>query len=216
MVTQHGLSEVAMVVLSSMNQDAERYRRGLLRAMRLMTFVCACAFGLLAVAGPWLVPWVFGPNWMPATAPLRVMAALAVGGGVVSISGTSLVASGHAKASARLGVGTSFATLVAVFVTARWGLMAVTWAVGIVQCLAMIPALYLLSQNYALRFTQLWAEITPSILVFVLALFGSHVIGTLGSAWYIEPLASLGFCAVMGLGALLLLRRERAERDSVV
>ena len=181
MVTQHGLSEVAMVVLSSLNQDAERYRRALLYALRLMAFICACAFGLLAVAGPWLVPWVFGSSWTPATEPLRVMSALSLGGAIVSIAGVTLVASGYAKAYSRLAVGSAIAQLLAVVVTARWGLMAVSWAVGIAQCLSVIPAISMLGRYYQLSTLRLWAELAP-----ILGLFGAGF----GLAQWVETLPS--------------------------
>jgi O-antigen/teichoic acid export membrane protein len=217
MVTQHGLSEVAMVVLSSLNQDAERFRRALLYALRLMTFICACAFGLLAVAGPWLVPWVFGSSWLQATEPLRVLSALSLGGAIVSIAGVTLVASGYATAYSRLAVGSAIAQLLAVVITARWGLMAVSWGIGIAQCLSVIPAIHMLGRYYQLSTLRLWAELAP-----ILGLFGAGFglaqwVGTLSAEYYPQPLASLAFCAVMGVGGLVLLRRERvrAQRDSV-
>lgn len=215
MVTQHGMSDVAMVVLSSMHQDTALYRRGLLRALRLMMFVCACAFGLLAVAGPWLIPLVFGAQWQPATAPLQVLAAFSTGGAVVSIAGTILVASGYAQAFSRLAVGSAFGQLVAVALAARWGLVAVAWAAGVAQCIAIWPALRMLSKHYHLRMRTLFAEIAPiavllvasMALAFWLERFGGH------GRWFVHPMSSLAFCSLMGLGALLLLRKEK-ERMS--
>ena len=217
MVTQHGLSEVAMVVLSSLNRDAERYRTALLYALRLMAFICACAFGLLAIVGPWLVPWVFGTSWLPATEPLRVLSALSLGGAIVSIAGVTLVASGYATAFSRLAVGSAIAQLLAVAISARWGLMAVAWGIGIAQCLSVIPAIRMLSRHYQLSQLRLWAEIGP-----ILGLFGAGFglatwAASLPREYYPQPLAAGAFCAVMGLGGLVLLRRERerAQRDSV-
>jgi O-antigen/teichoic acid export membrane protein len=217
MVTQHGMSEVAMVVLSSLNKEAERYRSALLRAMRLMSFVCACAFGLLAVAGPWVVPWVFSNTWAPATEPLRVMAALSVGGAVVSVAGVTLVASGYAAAYSRLVVGSALAQLLAVALTARWGLVAVAWGVGIAQCLSMIPALRMLSKHYALPVMRLAQQVVPTLLLFALGMGVALWLGRMGSAWYVQPRAVLGFVLVMGVGALLLLRKEREiiARESI-
>ena len=218
MVTQHGLSEVAMVVLSSLNQDAERYRTALLYALRLMAFICACSFGLLAVAGPWLVPWVFGPSWLPATEPLRVLSALSLGGAIVSIAGVTLVASGYATAFSRLAIGSAIVQLIAVAITARWGLMAVAWGIGIAQCLSVIPAISMLGRYYQLSQLRLWAELAP-----ILGLFGAGfglslwVASAVSAEYYPQPLAAVAFCAVMGAGGLVLLRRERerAQRDSV-
>lgn len=216
MVTQHGLSEVAMVVLSSLNQDPERYRRALLYALRLMAFICACAFGLLAVAGPWLVPWVFGDSWLGATEPLRVLSALSLGGAIVSISGVTLVASGFATAYSRLAVGSAIVQLLAVAIAARWGLMAVAWGIGIAQCLSVIPAISMLSRYYQLSHWSLWAELAPILGLFGAGLGLSHWVRSLDAAYYPQPLAALSFCAVMGLGGLVLLRRERerVQRDS--
>jgi PST family polysaccharide transporter len=215
MVTQHGMSDVAMVVLSSMHQDTMLYRRGLLRALRLMLFVCACAFGLLSVAGPWLIPLVFGPQWAPATAPLQVLAAFSTGGAVVSIAGTILVASGYAQAFSRLAVGSAFGQLVAVALAARWGLVAVAWAAGLAQCIAIWPALRMLSQHYHLRVRTLCAEIAPIALLLGasmgLAVWLDRFAGP--ARWFMHPTASFGFCVLMAIGALALLRKEK-ERMS--
>jgi O-antigen/teichoic acid export membrane protein len=217
MVTQHGLSEVAMVVLSSLNQDAERYRKALLYALRLMAFICACAFGLLAVAGPWLVPWVFGDSWLPATEPLRVLSALSLGGAIVSIAGVTLVASGYATAFSRLAIGSAIAQLLAVVVSARWGLMAVAWGGGIAQCLSVIPAIRMLGRYYQLSQLRLWAELAPIVGLFCAGLGLAHWVQGLPAEYYPQPLAAVAFAAVMGAGGLVLLRRERerAQRDSV-
>jgi O-antigen/teichoic acid export membrane protein len=209
MVTQHGLSEVAMVVLSSINTDAERYRRGLLRALRLMTYLCACGFGLLAVAGPWLVPLLFGAAWQPATAPLRILAALSTGGAVVSIAGVILVASGHATTFSRLAIGTAFLQLVAVGISARWGLVAVAWAAGLAQCAAVIPALMLLARHYQLTWSSLVAELLPIGLTFGLALGTAYELNTLREPWVAHTAGTGAFIAIMGIGALVLLRRDR-------
>jgi PST family polysaccharide transporter len=212
MVTQHGLSEVAMVVLSSMNRDAARYRRGLLRALRLMSYLCASAFGLLAVAGPWLAPIVFGAAWGPAAQPLRVLAALSVGGAVVSIAGVTLVASGYAAAYSRLATGAAFAQLAAVVLAARWGLMAVVWAVGIVQCAAMLPALRMLTQHYKLTAKSLFGELAPILGLFAIGLATAHWVTSLTSGWFAQPSGSIAFILLMGTGAFPLLRKERRER----
>jgi O-antigen/teichoic acid export membrane protein len=209
MVTQHGLSEVAMVVLSSINTDPERYRKGLLRALRLMTFLCASGFGALAVAGPWLVPLLFGAAWQPATEPLRILAALSTGGAVVSIAGVILVASGHAAAFSRLAIGTAFLQLVAVGISARWGLVAVAWAAGLAQCAAVIPALMLLARHYQLTSFSLIKELLPIGLTFGVSLAAAFQLATLPDPWIARAAGSAAFVGIMGLGALVLLRRER-------
>jgi len=216
MVTQHGLADVAMVILSNLNTDKERYRVGVLRAMRLMTYLCACAFGMLAVAGPWLVPLLFGASWEPATAPLRVLAATQLGGAVVAIVGITLIASGNASQYSRLAVGMAFAQLVAVAVAARWGLMAVAWGAGIVQCLAVLPALRMASVYHGLSLQRLLAVVLPILLLFGAALTTAYWIGTLGQAWYVQPLAAFAFALVMASAVPALLRGDKSQRNSIV
>jgi O-antigen/teichoic acid export membrane protein len=208
MVTQHGLGEVAMVVLASMNDDAERYRAALLRAMRLISFVCCCAFGLLAVAGPWLVPLVFGSAWLPAIGPLRILAAFSAAGGVVSIAGVILVASGHATSFSRLAVGAAALQLAAVFVAARWGLQAVAWTAGISQCLAVIPAVLVLGRRYQLRVSKLWFGLLPIVAVFALSLAVAFGCASALPTWRGGALGSAAFSLLMGSIGLLLWRRN--------
>jgi O-antigen/teichoic acid export membrane protein len=211
MVTQHGLAEVALVVLASINTSDERYRRGLSRAMRLMLYLCAWGYGLLAVVGPWLVPLVFGAAWNPAIEPLRISAALSVGGALVSTAGVILVASGHAAQFSRLAMGSAFLQLLAVAASARWGLVAVSWSVGIAQCLSVAPALWMLARSYKLRMSQLVGQLAPIVLTYMLSLLAAFEATQLGSLWGGRVIGAGAFCAIMGLCGVLLLRKERLQ-----
>ena len=210
MVTQNALYEVAMVVLAQLNQgDAKTHRLAVLRSLRLIFFVCACAFGLLSVAGPWLVPLVFSPKWAPAAEPLRVLAALSVSGAVISSTSATLMASGHATAFSRLAIGSSFAQVVCVLVAARWGLLAVAWAVGLTQCITVIPALAMLRHYYELRWRDLAAEIGPILTLYLFGLWFARWVSGFGEGWLEHASATLAFVVLMGLGALSLLLKER-------
>jgi O-antigen/teichoic acid export membrane protein len=210
LVTQHGLNDVAIVVLANMNTDDERYRRGLLQTLRLSSFVCCCGFGLLAVVGPWLLPIVFGPNWQPATKPLQVLAALSTAGAVVSVAGVVLVAGGRAAAYGRLATFAAMFQLVAVFTAARWGLTAVAWAAGIAQVLTILPAMIVVSRSYRLPLTKVAAELLPVALVFVVSLgiafaFSRSLHSATGNA-----MSLLSFVVIMGIGAVMMWPREWA------
>jgi len=97
-------------------------------------------------------------------------------------------------------------------------LMAVSWSIGVAQCLSVIPAINMLSRYYQLSQLRLWAELAP-----ILGLFGAGfglslwVGSSVSAEYYPQPLAAVAFCAVMAAGGLVLLRRERerAQRDSV-
>lgn len=210
LVTQHGLNDVAMVVLANMNTDDERYRRGLLQTLRLSSFVCCCGFGLLAVAGPHLLPIVFGANWEPASRPLQVLAALSSAGAVVSVAGVVLVAGGRASSYGRLATFAAVLQLIAVFGAARWGLTAVAWAAGLAQVSMILPAMVAVSRSYRLPLTKVAAELLPVAVIFVLSL--AIAFGLMrsfhDSAGYALSLGS--FIAVMALGAVVVWPREWA------
>jgi PST family polysaccharide transporter len=203
LVTQHGLNDVALVVLANMNTDDERYRRGLLQTLRLSSFVCCCGFGLLAVAGPWLVPLVFGAAWLPAAQPLAILAALSAAGAVVSMAGVVLVAGGRAASYSRLATGAALVQLAAVFIASRWGLIAVAWAAGIAQVLSILPAMLVVSRSYRLPLAKVAAELFPVAAIFVLSLGVALACSRTIVSWPGQALAIGSFVAVMAVGALL-------------
>jgi O-antigen/teichoic acid export membrane protein len=210
LVTQHGLNDVAIVVLANMNTDDERYRRGLLQTLRLSSFVCCCGFGLLAVVGPWLLPIVFGADWEPAAKPLQVLAALSTGGAVVSVAGVVLVAGGRAKSFGQLATFAAVFQLAAVFAAARWGLESVAWAAGLAQVAMILPAMIVVGRSYRLPLAKVAAELLPVAVIFVLSLgaafgFTRSLHDATGHA-----ISLLAFVAVMGVGALFMWPRDWA------
>jgi hypothetical protein len=100
-----------------------------------------------------------------------------------------------------------------VLLAARWGLVAVAWSVGVTQCLAIIPALSMLTRHYELRWFSLLAEIVPSLALYAVGIGCALFVFSTGSGLWTQVLGSLAFCGVMAIGGLFLWLRERQARS---
>jgi membrane protein implicated in regulation of membrane protease activity len=58
--------------------------------------------------------------------------------------------------------------------------------------------------------------VLPILALFGVALATAYWIGTLGHAWYVQPLAALAFALVMASAVPALLRGDKTQRDSIV
>lgn len=208
MVTQHALGELSLVVLSKVAGPAAAPAQrapAVLAVLQLALVPIGVAFGLLTLLGPLLVPLLFGEAWREAAQPLVVMAAFAPAGALVGIVGSALVAGGHAHAFKRLSIGVALVQLIAIAVAARWGLLAVAWAVGLAQLAALPVALAQLARLTGIRGADMLRALTPVTLVYGLAL-GVAMLGVADTPLLVVADAA-AFVGLMGGLAALVLRR---------
>lgn len=199
MVAQHGLGEVAMVVLSRLQSTPDRQRSGTISVLQAIGIVCCAAFGGLAVAGPQLLPVLFGNAWAAAGGPLKILAVMAPAGGIVATCGVVLVAAGHARRFGLLAAAAALIQLVAVLAAAPWGLSAVAWAAGVSQVVAMALALVFVSKHIGIEPLALLRAMGPVIAIYALAL----AVGQLAAGTLPVGVAGLGEILAFALTMLL-------------
>ena len=211
LVTQHGIAEVSLTPLSRLATDPARLRNAAVRLLELGLLASCAGLGLLAVAGPALLPMVFGAAWTDAGLPLRLLAALSTAGAVTAFCGVVLVARGHAGPFARLTAAAALLQLACAFIGAHWGLVATVLAIGAAQVATAVPALRLLSRHCGVPARLAW-----TIVLRVVAL----MLAAIGVALWVEGAGGIQrqvgaagtFIAIMLVGSALLLRGEITQR----
>jgi PST family polysaccharide transporter/lipopolysaccharide exporter len=97
-------STIMMPAYSKLQADVPALRRAYLRTLALVMFlVLPAACGLVVVAGP-LLELIYGAKWLPATAPLQILALFGLFRALASFSGFLFEGIGMPKIGFQLGV----------------------------------------------------------------------------------------------------------------
>jgi O-antigen/teichoic acid export membrane protein len=209
MLTQHGLGDVSLVVLSRFAKEPAARNDAVLRVLRLSLLPCGLAFGLLALLAPVLVPLLFGAAWLEAVTPLSALAALAPAGAMVGLAGVALVAAGEAQRYQRLSIGLAVTQLVVIFASAPLGLTAVALAIGLWQCAGLPVALSVIGRALGIAKSQLARALAGLMVLYGVALaaaFGWALMQGGGTWAWVG--AAVAFAAVWGGSAVWIVRQD--------
>ena len=144
------MNQVGFPVLARTRSDADlaQLRRQMVRALTIVLFPL---LALLAILAPVLVPFVFGPNWAPASVPVQI---LAVGGAstlVINAVGTVLMAKGRTRALLGFGMSHFLVYGLAVLLVVGHGIVAVAIAAAVVHTGFLFVAYALMLRGSAER-----------------------------------------------------------------
>ncbi|MGB7181875.1 MAG: lipopolysaccharide biosynthesis protein [Burkholderiaceae bacterium] len=210
MVTQFSIGELTLAVLSRLQDEPERMREGVRRALKLTSYVCLLFFGALSLAAPVLVPVVFGQAMADASEPLRILALFATAGAIISTVVHVLVSANAASTSSWVAVGAALVQLAAVFFAARFGMIPLVIAIGAVQLILVLPSFHLLSSHVGLPRTSLVLDQVPILIGFGVSWLAASMIGQfagIDSALISSMLSALLFGIVMiSIGAFIFRR----------
>jgi lipopolysaccharide exporter len=87
------INRVNLAVLSQ--QTGDRQRNYVCRCLELYALVAALLFGLAFVVAPWLIPLLYGPEWVVAVPIFQIVLVFAYARGFMHILGTALNALGY-------------------------------------------------------------------------------------------------------------------------
>lgn len=132
------LQKVLFPAFSAIQNDADRFRDGILRSGRLLalTFM-PMGFGVAAVA-PELVRVLYGRQWLPMIPILEVISIAAALGAAASISSAIFNATNRIELSFKLFFVSTLLTIAFMLLGSRWGLMGIAWSRLALAALALI------------------------------------------------------------------------------
>jgi O-antigen/teichoic acid export membrane protein len=156
------MNQVGFPVLARTGSEADlaQLRRQMVRALTIVLFPL---LALLAILAPVLVPFVFGPNWAPATVPVQI---LALGGAatlVINAVGTVLMAKGRTRALLGFGMAHFILYGLAVLAVVGHGIVAVAIAAAVVHTGFLFVAYALMLRGSAERpLRRLCSDLAPA------------------------------------------------------
>lgn len=207
MVTQYSIGEVAFVALARLQGNPVLHREGIRRALRLTAYACLLCFGGLALVAPDLIPLLFGPTWNEAVEPLQWLCAFAVCGALIGSCGPILVSGAMAREASAVAIGAAVLQVVMIALTARFGLVPMTIAIGVSQLVALMPALMLVCRHYAIAPATVFGDLMPIVVCSILA-FAVSIRITEGHTLLGMIEVGGAFGAIMIAGGVLFFRHE--------
>jgi PST family polysaccharide transporter len=215
-VTQF-VSSIAVVVvagLSRVNKDPALYRRYLLDAIGIMTFVGMGLGSVLTVTGKDLIFALLGPKWSVAG---QIFVFFGPGVGVMVIYATHAwihLSIGRPDRWLRWAIVEFFATCAMFLLGLRWGPIGVASAWSVSLWVLLIPAIWYAGKPISLRVTSvlalIWRYIVPSVVAVTIVEFGTmyfapalHVGGVPGAL--LRIVIATGVVLPLYLGGVILL-----------
>jgi PST family polysaccharide transporter len=91
------VNRVALPMYSRIQDEPARMRRQFLDSVRLISLFCFPALGLVVVAAPVAVPWIFGREWHAAIIPMQLLAIAGIRQATLYPVGPVLIAAGRPR-----------------------------------------------------------------------------------------------------------------------
>lgn len=135
------LADVALPVLSSIKDDAERYRRFYLQMLRALAYLSIPVSTYCALEADFVVGVVLGPKWSDAAPILRLLAVAGVAQAVGSTRGLLLVSRGMSERCLRFGWINALVTIASFVAGLPFGAAGVAASYATASTVMLIPTL---------------------------------------------------------------------------
>lgn len=189
---------------------AKAYRNFVKYIGKLVLPIAGCA----ALAAPEILASIYGPKWLPAAAPMRLLAlGLAIVGLRIGI-GTVYYTKDYPSFDIYVNGARLLMIAGAVTLTARFGLVAVSAAVGTVEGIVGIAGQYLVCELTGMPFLELAAAALPGLRIAVVAMMATAAGKMAAMALGVRPPLVLAFVAAPP--ALVLCGFEAREIAAMV
>ena len=171
---------------------AQAYRNFVNYIGRLVLPIAGC----VALAAPEILASIYGPKWLPAAIPMRLLAlGLAVLGLRIGI-GTVYYTKDYPSFDIYLNGARLLMIVIAVILTAHMGLVAVSASVGTVEAIIGIAGQYLVCKLTGMPFLELASAALPGLRIAIVAVMATAIGKFAGMALGVRAPLILAFVAV--------------------
>jgi O-antigen/teichoic acid export membrane protein len=203
---------VILPTFSRIQDDRERLARVFLRMSESVALAVCPLMTLTILCAPVAVPVVFGEAWAPAVVPLQLLAAMTIQYLIFSISGSVVLAVGHADWEFRWSLFTMAIALISFGVGINWGITGVA-AAYLIMGLVLSPIRFIIIQRVIP--ISAWGylrSLTPAVASSA-ALCGAWLLVTAALGGTASGLTLVVCGSVAGLAAYLVAARVLWPQD---
>ncbi|HMP79627.1 MAG TPA: lipopolysaccharide biosynthesis protein, partial [Pirellulaceae bacterium] len=194
------INHVMFPAFARLQDDPKRLKRGLRHTFRLTTFLIMGFMLLLMVVADPLIPVLMSDKWRPAIPYLQLLCLVGILVPLQSANMNAFRAIGRSDVVLRLQLIRKSLTLLAVVLTAQWGVeaMIVGQIVSLVVCYLIVGFVSKQLLNYS-NWEQ-FQDLSGSLLVAILAALVAHLVGLFVPNDWVK----LGFQVVAGAATYLV------------
>ena len=167
------LSQVALPVLSKLQDERLRLRGGICQILEKVTVVTFALAGFLVVGGGDVVVLLLGHNWRDAGPAVQLLAAGALVWPISRVLASSMIALGQSRAMFVWSWFSLLVRLLAVGIGAAWGLVGVTAAIAVSQWIGLVMFSFYAAKYLPVSMSAIVRRLYPSAVAVALALCGT-------------------------------------------
>ena len=166
------ITQVAIPVLSRLQNSPERYRRAFLSIQEKMCILMVPFVGILAGTSDWIIQIILGEQWLPASPIFLWLSMIAVFQTALSGSGWLFVTQGRTKEMMQWGIIGSILNIISFIVGLKWGAVGVAASYSISGVFIRTP-IYLWwacrrgPVSIRVYFTLIVRYLSPAILIYL-------------------------------------------------
>jgi PST family polysaccharide transporter len=157
------VGRVAPAFLAAVQDDNAALRRYVLNITEGIAFLTVPACWGMALVADTFVPVVLGEAWLPAVAPLRLLAIYAAWRSIEALLHSVLVVKQDARYGARTGIACAILLPIAFYVGQHWGTAGIAWAWMAVHPVLLFPLYRRVLSRIELPVGRFLGAIWPSV-----------------------------------------------------
>jgi PST family polysaccharide transporter len=196
------LNAVALPVLSSLNNDPDKYRSFFKRYLFTLAFFCMPLVMYSAIFSDELIGVILGKQWAPAAVIFQLLAIASFIQPVASTQGLVLITTGKSKRYFLIGLVNSIIVVAGFYIGVQWGVKGVAISYAVVMYAGFIPFLYLSLKGSPMTVSLFLKEITFPIMFSLIS--GLAMFLFKKSCIHLSPILLCSFGLMIG-GACYLL-----------
>jgi len=157
------LARIAFPVYTRTDDPARRLALRL-RIVRVNVVLVYPMLAMFIALAPTLIPWLFGPHWIPAVLPAQILAVAGMASCVRNLHAPTVLAAGRPKALFMFCCAETLLYAAAVWLASSYGLTLICVAVSGFQVASLVIAYtVLLRSAVGMRRTQIFRDLGPAV-----------------------------------------------------
>ncbi|MCJ1698765.1 lipopolysaccharide biosynthesis protein [Rathayibacter festucae] len=211
------LGRVALPVLSSLQDDAERYRRYVRGALLVVGYLTLPTFGVLAALSGPLIDLILGPQWTSAAMILSLLSIAGIAQGIGNVQGWIYISLGRVHRQLIYYVVTRPIVIASFFVGIWWnGVEGLALLYGLTTLALLVPGFWLAIRGTFVRGSDIVSPVLRPVLVVPFMFGAAWAVGAYTDLPAIVHLLVGGLASLVPLALAMAIPAYRRDMNQIL